>query len=386
VKRAGVPLPLLLIAGLVAAGESGGSAAGQQQTFRAMVDLVAVTVQVVDGDGRPLVSLDRDKFDVTIDGERRRVVSSDLVQFGPGLIGGSGQSAGGDDLSGERRDRTFILVVDATSFEPGEAIQVIQAAHGFVRRLNSSDVIGFFSLPLGSRVEPTHDRAPIHFVLDRITGERSTMASQFNLSTSEFIDIMAQANSRARTFQTTTPSSGRGVVVPEPLAIEGNVLDSVQLRECRRPGDAVCLQSIVSEASSLALQLEERARRSLHGLGAMLDAMQRSPDRKTLVMLSGGMPISDRPGGRINIGDEASALGERAARANTVIYALHVDDGMTGAYTASSRRIRDTKSVSRERILEARLLEEFAAASGGALLPVNVDVGVLPARRRAGEH
>src|SRR4029450_1128757 len=104
-------------------------------------------------------------------------------------------------------------------------------------------------------------------------------------------------------------------------------------------------------------------------ISSLLDAIQRQPGRKTLVMLSGGLPISDRPGGRINIGDEASVLGERAARANAVIYALHVDDGMTGVYTAQSRRIRDAKSVSRERILEARLLEEFAAASGGALLP-----------------
>jgi len=379
VKRVGAPLPLFLIAWLVAAGESGGSAAGQQQqAFRATVDLVAVTVQVVDGDGRPLVSLDRDKFDVTIDGQRRRVVSSDLVQFGPGLISGSGLAAGAtDDAPGERGDRTFILVVDASSFEPSEAIQVIQAAHGFVRRLNDTDVVGVFSLPLGSRVEPTHSRAPIHAALDRITGERPTMASQFNLTTSEVIDIMAQANSRATTFQTTTPSSGRGVVVPEPLTIEGNALESVQLRECRRPGDAVCLQSIISEASALAMQLEERARRSLMGISALLDAIQERPGRKTLVVLSGGMPISDRPGGRINIGDEASVLGERAARANAVIYALHVDDGMTRIYTAQSRRVRDAKSVSRERILEARLLEEFAAASGGALLPVSVGAGEI---------
>jgi VWFA-related protein len=374
VTRAGAALPLILIAALIAAAGSG-SAAGQQSSFRATVDLVAVTVQVVDGGGVPITSLDRDKFEVTIDGQRRRVVSSDLVQFAASGTGGPDLAAAAVEPSGDRRDRTFILVVDASTFEAGEALQVIKAAHEFVHRLNPDDVIAVFSLPFGTRVDPTLERAKVHVALDRITGQRPTMSGQFNLSTSEIIDIMAQSNSRAMAFQSPAPSSGRGVVVPEPLTIEGDALERVALRECRRPGDAVCTQAIVSEASALALQLEERARRSLNGLSSLLEAIQSYPGRKTIVMLSGGMPVSDRPGGRVDIGDEAGSLGERAARANAVIYAMHVDDGMTRVYTAQSRRIRDAKSVARERVLEARLLEEFAASSGGALLPVNVGAG-----------
>ena len=40
------------------------------------------------------------------------------------------------------------------------------------------------------------DRLAVHMALGRITGHRSAMSSQFNLTTSEIIDIMAESNSR----------------------------------------------------------------------------------------------------------------------------------------------------------------------------------------------
>jgi hypothetical protein len=89
-------------------------------------------------------------------------------------------------------------------------------------------------------------------------------------------------------------------------------------------------------------------------------------------VLSGGMAVSDRPGGRIDIGTEATALGEQAAHANAVIYALQVDTGITQSFSARSRRVRDPASLARERTLSGKLLDEFAGASGGALLPVTV--------------
>ena len=95
------------------------------------------------------------------------------------------------------------------------------------------------------------------------------------------------------------------------MAIEANALERVQVRECRQANDPGCLQAIVSEASALAQQLEERARESLNGLNGLLDALQQYPGRKTVVVMSGGMAVSDRPGGRIDIGDEAATSANR---------------------------------------------------------------------------
>jgi VWFA-related protein len=370
----GVRLAALVI---TAAGLGGRATSAQQSTFRATVDLVAVDVQVVDGDGRPLTTLDRDKFEVTIDGRKRRVVSSDLVQDGASPADPSGRKLATGPVASNRwpvepGDRTFILVVDVGSFDPGEALPVIQATRGFVDQLSARDLVGVFTLPLfGPRLNPTQDRASLRQTLDRITGRRQAMPGQFNLSTSEIIDIMAHpATFGSSLVGTPAASAARGT--PVPITSESDVLQRVQIRECRRTTDLGCLEAIVSEAGALAQQLEERARQTLSGLSDLLDALRQYQGRKTVVVLSGGMAVSDRPGGRIDIGTEATALGEQAAHANAVIYALHVDTGITQSFSAQSRRVRDPASLARERTLSAKLLDEFAGASGGALLPVTV--------------
>jgi hypothetical protein len=84
------------------------------------------------------------------------------------------------------------------------------------------------------------------------------------------------------------------------------------------------------------------------------------------------MAVSDRPGGRVDVGNEAKALGEQATHANATMYALHVDNGLSQSYSAQSRRARDSDALNRERRMTSRLLDEFATASRGALLPVAV--------------
>jgi hypothetical protein len=93
-------------------------------------------------------------------------------------------------------------------------------------------------------------------------------------------------------------------------------------------------------------------------------------------VLSAGMPISDRVGGRPNVGDQARVLGEQAARSNTTIYALHIDHSMLQAFSAETRH-SDKQPVSREResIMLGRMLDQFAGASGGTLMRVLVGSG-----------
>ena len=55
-------------------------AQGQTPVFRAGVDLIAVDVQVVDKDGRPIAALRPQDFDVTISGKARRVASAEFIE------------------------------------------------------------------------------------------------------------------------------------------------------------------------------------------------------------------------------------------------------------------------------------------------------------------
>jgi VWFA-related protein len=354
--------------------------AQQQPTFRSTVDLIAVDVQVVDGNGRPLTGLDTNNFDVEIDGRRRRVVSSVLVEHdtsGQTRQIGSGPVASNDLPSSGGPGRTFVLAVDTDSFEPGNTLPIVQAMRGFVDRLQLRDQVGLLILPFGARVEPTMDRAVLRKWMDTIVGQQQAHQGQFHLSTSEILDINAEAASLTiASTQQLAQAAGRGT--PVPTATDTETLQRVQLRECRRTSDLGCIEGIISEAATLAHSLEERIRRGIGGLDSLLDLLRTLPDRKTVVLVSAGMPVSDRPGGRVDIGDEAKSLGEQAAHANASIYALHIDFGFRETYTAQARRPRDAGvSVARERNIGAKLLDEFAGASGGALLPVPVGSGEI---------
>src|SRR5215510_14132506 len=80
-KRLTLAIGLLMLG--VAAPCGAGQSQGPQQptpTFRSTLDVIAVDVQVVDRDGAPVPGLGPDKFDVTINGHRRRVLSAELIE------------------------------------------------------------------------------------------------------------------------------------------------------------------------------------------------------------------------------------------------------------------------------------------------------------------
>ena len=78
--RIAMPAMLLVTAGALLAARTSTVSAQQPPTFRSTVDLVAVDVQVVDKDGRPIGTLKPGDFDVQIAGKKRRVVSADFIE------------------------------------------------------------------------------------------------------------------------------------------------------------------------------------------------------------------------------------------------------------------------------------------------------------------
>jgi hypothetical protein len=117
--------------------------------------------------------------------------------------------------------------------------------------------------------------------------------------------------------------------------------------------------------------MEGRATEGLNGLRSLIKLLSTEPGRKTVVMFSAGIPVTDRPGGRPEVGDLAKLLGQDAAATNTTIYTLHIDTGPTRQMAAESRKTdRPPLSRARDNAVTSRLLEEFSGASGGALMRV----------------
>ena len=136
--------------------------------FRVSVDVVAVDVQVIDKTGRPVPDLGPEKFTVTINGRRRRVVSaerigSEMLGEGERVIAASGKSV---------RGRVIVLAVDCISFDATASRGVIQAISQFVKQLSPDDFVGLSAYPNGAKLDPTTDHAAVLRALNTVVGQK----------------------------------------------------------------------------------------------------------------------------------------------------------------------------------------------------------------------
>lgn len=332
----------------------------RQTVFRSLVDVIAVDVQVVDADGNPIGRIGPDSFQVSINGQRRKVVSAQFI----------GQLPTTDDPAEPRppegRGRTFVLAIDSGSFEIGAERAPIEGAQSFVQHLDASDRIGLFVYPTGSQIAPTTQRTPITISLGRVTGQKDQLRTQYNLRPWEIVDITAQMSnpnsflSAARNVQNPTADGG--------TAMELDPVLKIQAREC--PEDPDCPSKIYAEGIQLAQQLERQVQTSLTGLEALLSALEKIPGRKAVVLVSAGLLVSDRSAGRPDVGDMARVMGQTAARANATVYTVHIDT--TPGVGPASQKAPGSSEVARDRALYSSWLSDFSQSAGGRLIYVPV--------------
>ena len=91
---------------------------------------MAVDVQVLDRTGQPVPALGPEKFTVTINGKRRRVVSAEQIRTDANDEGAA--PASGSPASTAPK-RVIMLAVDCISFDATGSRDVIQSVAEFVR-------------------------------------------------------------------------------------------------------------------------------------------------------------------------------------------------------------------------------------------------------------
>lgn len=357
---------LTLAIGVVMLGVATLCGAGQQPqgpqkptpTFRSTLDVIAVDVQVVDRDGAPVPGLGPDKFEVTINRRRRRVLSAELVE-----------SRSATSMTPEERAaatagppvrptlaRVVFIAIDCLSFDASSSRHVIATAQQFLDRLPPADEVGLFAYPNGPKIAPTTDHAEVRRSLSTVMGQRDLPSHQFHLRPAEIIDLSGSA------------SAGP--------AGESALLQSVVRRECGNPVEATCEQRLLLEISGAALYYEGQGNAALGMLRALLEQLSIINGRKTLVLISAGMMASDVPGGRPDIGELGLTIGKEAARSNTSIYTLFLDTSAIDRFQAEVRGSdKNLQSESRDSEVLGRWLDQFSGAAGGALFRVQVGSG-----------
>lgn len=314
------------------------------------VEVLAVDVQVVDKQGYAFQRLGPDDFEVTIDGRRRRVLSVDLVKHvGPQST--RTPSTGRDEVAEASQPaptgRLFVVAVDEHSFGPASALAAMDAVRRFVGNLRPDDLVGLYAYPTGSiHVDLTTTHAAVLEKLDSITGLFDPPSSEFSISLTEVNDITAG---------------------------DGQTLARVVARECRG-GDSSCGRKVAAQASALGTFYEMQIAQSINGLRILFGALAPIPQRKTVVLVSGGLVAGDRPTGRPSMNQATMAVGRDAAAANINLFVLHMDSSFLDAF--SNGRSVPTTLMS-DSGMAARGLEMIAGAAGGTV--VRVEAGTADA-------
>jgi VWFA-related protein len=99
-----------------------------------------------------------------------------------------------------------------------------------------------------------------------------------------------------------------------------------------------------------------------------------TPGRKSVVLVTGGLLVSDRLDGRPYVGALARQMGQQAARANANVYTIHVDPHYANPAGASKHGYGCSEMV-RDRALLGNWLEDFSRAAGGKRIDVPVGGG-----------
>jgi VWFA-related protein len=327
----------------------------QQPQFKSGVERILIDVQVVDTQGRPIDNLVAGDFDVRLNRDVRTVASAQFIRAaqidtpaGGGGAGSQGFVADAIANDGDRGGRDFVLAIDESSFRQADVPAVAHAAQGFVEHLAGNDRVGLFTYPSMPRFFPlTPDHRQVWRALDTVVGSLNPPSSRFHLAPLEVVDIEAG---------------------------DADLVRAIAKRECF-PGiwQTECIRAIPADANMVAAQYESTTGQCMDSLRRLFAALDQDPQRKTVVIVSGGMFGSDRVGGRPDLTTLVDTLGQDAAKANANIYVLHLDSSFLTAFSASNAggpSASLSRSVMRQSSAMATSLERLAGTAAGALIRI----------------
>ena len=244
----------------------------QGPTFRTGVEVIAVDVAVNDGKGEPVTDLLPPDFEVKIDGQVRRVVSSEHVRI---------------DLDAARREaadpfetlyttnlkplngRMFVIAVDQLSIRFGGARGLLDTAAKFIDKLSPADRTAFVAYPdPGIQVAFTDDALRLKQAMSRVVGRQQSFQGRFTIGLYEAIAIAEK---------------GDGRIFAQVIQRECPRMIGVALEQCER--------DVLSEANSLVRQVRQDTVESLRGLYNLLMGLSVIEGQKTLILLSEGMVL-----------------------------------------------------------------------------------------------
>jgi VWFA-related protein len=325
----------LSMAGLGASGLLAQSS--QAPVFRSGIEVMEVDVTVVDEKGTPLRDLRAPEFNVTIDGQPRRVISAEFIS----ASSASAEPAKPRDPyvsnnTDRRPGRLIMIVIDRNNIDTHTIRTAGTALKGFVSSIAPEDRLSLVTIPPpGPAVDFTTNHAQVLDAISRIVGSDESMLTRYNISDYEAIVFENRSN---------------------PIAVQ-----RLLYRAC---GDvdpntmSACDRDVEQEALTLATHIRHLTAASVSGYAALLKNLRDVEGPKSMIIMSQGLMLDGSQA-------ESSALATLASEARVSINVLMFAQAIG---TASQARLSET--LSQDRDLREAGLDTLAARSRGSLFRV----------------
>lgn len=317
----------------------------QDAVFRSGVDLVTVDATVITRSGHPVTTLTAGDFVLTVDGDRRQLVSAQFVsERASEELAGRPPSLHFATNESADRGRTVVVAVDEAHIRRLEGRVAFEAAGSFIDTLDRRDRVAVTSLQRADVVQFTTDRLAARRRLASFIGQGDPVFLQFNLGAIEALEIAD--GSRARLAEVVQRECGRALT---------EYLSLARAAEDIAGGRDACPEQLEQESRASAQFVRSQARMSLSALEALVASLARIEGPKTLVLLSEGLIAEPRY-------IDFSELAVAAHQARVSIYALHMD---VPTFEAADRFISPTRM--RDQQLREDGLARLAGSARGAM-------------------
>jgi VWFA-related protein len=327
------------------------AAGGQEQPiFRSGVDLVTVDVTVVDGSGKPVEGIGPERFDVRVDGSRRKVVWAEFVPFrrsAPPSPQTAAHFTSNEELN---PGRLILIAVDQMHIRRVEGRAALRAAGSFLDALDPADRAAAAPLTHTGPIEFTNDHAAVKRYVETLAGTASPMPAHFNLGLTEALAI--SEGNRVWLDRAVTRECG------EPLGRLENPARVAAAEGVRDP----CPVQVEQESRAIAQEARTNTRQSLYALMQLIERLSEIDGPKTLVLISEGLVAEPQL-------IDLTSLGAAAQAARVSIYVLRLEIPI---FDASDTKVSPTLEADQQ-AREDGLVRLAGSARGGLFRLVGAD-------------
>lgn len=349
----------------------------KDDVIRISTELVQTDVKVFDKGGRFVDNLQREQFEVRVDGkpvpvsffERVTAGSTREAMLEAAVARGSAPPAQGATGTVADRGRTVIFFLDDVHMSAASIENTRKSILRFIENemaLNDQVIVAS-AYGLGFLSQFTDNKAVLRATVARISYHPYTVRDSENVTMTEYTALKIDQGDRdALTYFTdellkaSNFSSPGGTLGPPPSSPFGGKSSNQQARSGGLTRETA-ERSVKERASLLLKQSANLSISTLNELEKLMRSSAQMPGRKLVFFISDGFYLNDRNTG---YGDKLKRITDAAVRAGVVIYSLDAR-GLVSDTDAASNKADPMGKLSRSNIGELATSQDPLTALAG---------------------